>query len=145
MTAFGLRSSDWSSDVCSSDRLWLRRGDHRGRRLVGRRQGGRDGRDARGAPRGRRDGRGNQGRHPRRHVGPRRARHAVDRTLSGLRSEEHTSELQSLMRISYAVFCLKKKTTIITVKNAYTLLPLTSAPGLNNIRHTTETHEPTNS
>src|SRR3546814_6137344 len=27
----------------------------------------------------------------------------------GLRSEEHTSELQSLMRISYAVFCLKKK------------------------------------
>src|SRR3546814_5860966 len=29
----------------------------------------------------------------------------------GLRSEEHTSELQSLMRISYAVFCLKKKTT----------------------------------
>src|SRR3546814_2922899 len=32
------------------------------------------------------------------------------RNLSGcLRSEEHTSELQSLMRISYAVFCLKKK------------------------------------
>src|SRR3546814_4964667 len=31
----------------------------------------------------------------------------------GHRSEEHTSELQSLMRISYAVFCLKKKTTYI--------------------------------
>src|SRR3546814_3817830 len=31
-----------------------------------------------------------------------------------LRSEEHTSELQSLMRISYAVFCLKKKTDIST-------------------------------
>src|SRR3546814_7633374 len=31
--------------------------------------------------------------------------------LLGKRSEEHTSELQSLMRISYAVFCLKKKTT----------------------------------
>src|SRR3546814_5751318 len=30
-----------------------------------------------------------------------------------LRSEEHTSELQSLMRISYAVFCLKKKTNIM--------------------------------
>src|SRR3546814_8656778 len=30
-----------------------------------------------------------------------------------LRSEEHTSELQSLMRISYAVFCLKKKTNKI--------------------------------
>src|SRR3546814_7130171 len=31
------------------------------------------------------------------------------------RSEEHTSELQSLMRISYAVFCLKKKTTHIII------------------------------
>src|SRR3546814_6750590 len=34
------------------------------------------------------------------------------------RSEEHTSELQSLMRISYAVFCLKKKQTI-TLKHLY--------------------------
>src|SRR3546814_6822564 len=32
-----------------------------------------------------------------------------DEGRSGKRSEEHTSELQSLMRISYAVFCLKKK------------------------------------
>src|SRR3546814_7167184 len=32
-----------------------------------------------------------------------------DRTVVAGRSEEHTSELQSLMRISYAVFCLKKK------------------------------------
>src|SRR3546814_3850097 len=31
--------------------------------------------------------------------------------IATLRSEEHTSELQSLMRISYAVFCLKKKNT----------------------------------
>src|SRR3546814_2785832 len=31
-------------------------------------------------------------------------------TVPGIRSEEHTSELQSLMRISYAVFCLKTKT-----------------------------------
>src|SRR3546814_10549574 len=31
--------------------------------------------------------------------------------MQDFRSEEHTSELQSLMRISYAVFCLKKKTT----------------------------------
>src|SRR3546814_5531932 len=31
--------------------------------------------------------------------------------LIGARSEEHTSELQSLMRISYAVFCLKKNTS----------------------------------
>src|SRR3546814_2962470 len=33
----------------------------------------------------------------------------LDRLLRKLRSEEHTSELQSLMSISYAVFCLKKK------------------------------------
>src|SRR3546814_5774707 len=32
-----------------------------------------------------------------------------ERSESAFRSEEHTSELQSLMRISYAVFCLKKK------------------------------------
>src|SRR3546814_7605329 len=38
---------------------------------------------------------------------------AVFSPLAG-RSEEHTSELQSLMRISYAVFCLKKKTAIRT-------------------------------
>src|SRR3546814_6172632 len=38
--------------------------------------------------------------------------HEVQQRLAGVvvRSEEHTSELQSLMRISYAVFCLKKKT-----------------------------------
>src|SRR3546814_7601971 len=42
----------------------------------------------------------------------RRAARALRRTRRGgraARSEEHTSELQSLMRISYAVFCLKKK------------------------------------
>src|SRR3546814_10309179 len=33
----------------------------------------------------------------------------LDETVNPTRSEEHTSELQSLMRISYAVFCLKKK------------------------------------
>src|SRR3546814_4221529 len=48
-----------------------------------------------------------QGRRPwRRRFPPVRARAAAE-TCS--RSEEHTSELQSLMRISYAVFCLKKK------------------------------------
>src|SRR3546814_8876490 len=36
----------------------------------------------------------------------------ADAAIKNLRSEEHTSELQSLMRISYAVFCLKKKNTI---------------------------------
>src|SRR3546814_6831384 len=37
---------------------------------------------------------------------------------AGLRSEEHTSELQSLMRISYAVFCLIKKTILQIKKKA---------------------------
>src|SRR3546814_4934146 len=37
--------------------------------------------------------------------------------VSVVRSEEHTSELQSLMRISYAVFCLTQKTTQITNPN----------------------------
>src|SRR3546814_4168504 len=41
-------------------------------------------------------------------IGRGQAVHRNDRTAR--RSEEHTSELQSLMRISYAVFCLKKKT-----------------------------------
>src|SRR3546814_3022354 len=38
----------------------------------------------------------------------------IIREFQSSRSEEHTSELQSLMRISYAVFCLKKKKTKIT-------------------------------
>src|SRR3546814_5347910 len=41
----------------------------------------------------------------------------ADLTYDLTRSEEHTSELQSLMRITYAVFCLKKK---ITDRNIYT-------------------------
>src|SRR3546814_1883027 len=47
------------------------------------------------------------------------------------RSEEHTSELQSLMRISYAVFCLKKK---IKMMNAiYYILPYSHHIYLNNV------------
>src|SRR3546814_9970490 len=42
----------------------------------------------------------------------------VDLVDALVRSEEHTSELQSLMRISYAVFCLTK--TIKTIKHTYT-------------------------
>src|SRR3546814_7654274 len=40
-----------------------------------------------------------------------------------LRSEEHTSELQSLMRISYAVFCLKKKKHITLTQTLYNNTP----------------------
>src|SRR3546814_2827195 len=42
------------------------------------------------------------------------------RAGSGVRSEEHTSELQSLIRISYAVFCLKKKNTTSKLTTNFT-------------------------
>src|SRR3546814_8916778 len=50
-----------------------------------------------------------------------RAAHAYLQIVGQLhlkRSEEHTSELQSLMRISYAVFCLTKKKTLTTISKA---------------------------
>src|SRR3546814_3390792 len=90
-----MRISDWSSDVCSSDLLsdqasrgavgggsYHRHRDRTRRLSIGHEQGG-----ARPWRRGRKEHSGKAHR----------------------RSEEHTSELQSLMRISYAVFCLKKK------------------------------------
>src|SRR3546814_2247100 len=45
----------------------------------------------------------------------------VDALLAKGRSEEHTSELQSLMRISYAVFCLKKKKIQQYTRKNYTI------------------------
>src|SRR3546814_3846987 len=110
-----MRISDWSSDVCSSD---LQHADQRDADLHRRQEApgvrGELARDLR-APAAALFGR----------LQPRVARrndrefghgeNAVeededgdDRNV-GPRSEEHTSELQSLMRISYAVFCLKKK------------------------------------
>src|SRR3546814_8505983 len=82
--------------------------------LLSRSGGAQDGRDDRAATRDqnrRKDGKGQgHGRGIDLHArceGPRRAER---QTGPGTRrSEEHTSELQSLMRISYAVFCLKKK------------------------------------
>src|SRR3546814_10052962 len=66
----------------------------------------------------------------RRHQG---GRH-IGRVRHRSRSEEHTSELQSLMRISYAVFCLKKKNQITTTKSQH----------INTIKTTivTNTHHP---
>src|SRR3546814_2392723 len=83
-----MRISDWSSDVCSSDLV----PEHRCWGGLGR-NSVRSSRAARNHP-------------PRGCPPPAMVRRTID--LPG-RSEEHTSELQSLMRISYAVFCLKKK------------------------------------
>src|SRR3546814_2676986 len=62
---------------------------------------------------------------------------AVGQDFGFNRSEEHTSELQSLMRISYAVFCLKKKNHKITLHHNNTyyayIIPHTSrTPTTNN-------------
>src|SRR3546814_2013925 len=104
-----MRISDWSSDVCSSDLG----GQHRDLQRLGRvRQGlfqllHQRPLEHRRIPQAPAvvavrcvddDAAARAG-------GPRRIRRRWDQ----LRSEEHTSELQSLMRISYAVFCLKKK------------------------------------
>src|SRR3546814_7217282 len=103
-----MRISDWSSDVCSSD-LFKRSHD-----LVERGRGGGDQEGRAACPRGGvlDSARNESG--PRRSARPRICRKAVCRARHGRgpqRSEEHTSELQSLMRISYAVFCLKKNNT----------------------------------
>src|SRR3546814_10350908 len=86
-----MRISDWSSDVCSSDL---------GSRLVIKVGSKCDGKisknDAAARPISH-------------HCMP--LGEAGNAVQQGPRSEEHTSELQSLMRISYAVFCLKKKKT----------------------------------
>src|SRR3546814_7520693 len=58
-----------------------------------------------------------------------------------IRSEEHTSELQSLMRISYAVFCLKKKTKSQTqnINNQPNHTP--TKPRAHTLNSTPHTHE----
>src|SRR3546814_7106833 len=95
-----MRISDWSSDVCSADL---------GGSVLQRVEGHLEIADA--VVLGFRQGAGadiglHRGDDQRRH-------------RQGGKSEEHTSELQSLMRISYAVFCLKKKkiSRVITVEN----------------------------
>src|SRR3546814_7707227 len=56
----------------------------------------------------------------------RRGDHRRSMMISASRSEEHTSELQSLMRISYAVFCLKKKTVKLYIDRSRTNKTITS-------------------
>src|SRR3546814_8392297 len=98
-----MRISDWSSDVCSSDlnlfpnRIVVEDAPRRPAGLVGERIVA----VVVIAPAIERDHAGNADEIQRDRVEQIVGRHR--------RSEEHTSELQSLMRISYAVFCLKKK------------------------------------
>src|SRR3546814_10446330 len=121
-TAYDMRISDWSSDVCSSDlaadlRLVLRGEDAGGPRAGGLAPAAALAAAAGGCP-------GHQAGFPRAGVFPAEALRLQPQSVRLLevpdhasppdrrqcrRSEEHTSELQSLMRISYAVFCLKKK------------------------------------
>src|SRR3546814_5497859 len=115
-----MRISDWSSDVCSSDLpvgigllqpVIAREGvgaaprEHDVRAVLHHRA-----READGVAR----------RDDARHRARRTVAPVHDRGVHLVRLEEHTSELQSLMRISYAVFCLKKKIKnrqiIITIK-----------------------------
>src|SRR3546814_6527403 len=103
-----MRISDWSSDVCSSDRIGTQEiglaadisGEQRHRILVAAKLEHRLGLDAAAVVLEFR-------RQVRRAASVQRRHRAVGILVE--RSEEHTSELQSLMRISYAVFCLKKK------------------------------------
>src|SRR3546814_9496533 len=95
-----MRISDWSSDVCSSD--LRRRPLHR---AVA------EGHDARLDRRDIAVGLLQQALAARGQVEGEPGLAELDRIhVDDVRSEEHTSELQSLMRISYAVFCLKNKT-----------------------------------
>src|SRR3546814_2294838 len=124
-----MRISDWSSDVCSSD-LLPRTGEAEVLEPHGLEPGERHvhlhavdlsarigdpglcehvGRAVGAASRQH----GVAVRRHRRLRAHRRPPHPRRWLLSPVRSEEHTSELQSLMRISYAVFCLKKKTNNI--------------------------------
>src|SRR3546814_7020015 len=110
-----MRISDWSSDVCSSDLLDRAVAIFRTRRIARRDVACRSpglGADRRCAQR--------QHSETGRQLADRRYRRGL--RAAELRSEEHTSELQSLMRISYAVFCLKKKKQYhnITVTHIYT-------------------------
>src|SRR3546814_5078764 len=95
-----MRISDWSSDVCSSDLHSPRHKQQRGRSMDFRNVDKLNRRDMiRGAAM---LGAGAT------LIAP-LPLWAQSGTMADIRSEEHTSELQSLMRISYAVFCLKKK------------------------------------
>src|SRR3546814_5613178 len=95
-----MRISDWSSDVCSSDLFPPQSRRHRS--AVRRPRGGPSTENPD-------EWRQRPCRGTKAHAAPRPIADPGRAAFPPCRSEEHTSELQSLMRISYAVFCLKKK------------------------------------
>src|SRR3546814_10322790 len=86
-----MRISDWSSDVCSSDLMYVKFGSAPTDTVY----------DCRPFVNGNNEACS--------FAAPQTGTYHVRVKAFSSRSEEHTSELQSLMRISYAVFCLKKK------------------------------------
>src|SRR3546814_3185649 len=117
-TAYEMRISDWSSDVCSSDLdgLLLHQRTDRAVDLLGHLRGG--GKAARARDQLEVGGLQLEVDRAAGEAGLFEAAGHLLAERPELRSEEHTSELQSLMRISYAVFCLKKK--IIQIRNIIT-------------------------
>src|SRR3546814_5887302 len=114
-TAYEMRISDWSSDVCSSDLLkpplpnifsYENKLLHSCRATAPKAN---EAHDPSRAP----------DQHSQFSGVPHRAAKRGIIAICHDRSEEHTSELQSLMRISYAVFCLKTKITTIRTQNTY--------------------------
>src|SRR3546814_4762813 len=128
-TAYEMRISDWSSDVCSSDlslkdqgilTTWLQACFARGRNALLSSRGERRWFIL----------------YVLQWLPLQRSRPAIS---DSKRSEEHTSDLQSLMRISYAVFCLKKK----RIRNrqrpqpSHTILTLLAQPVTRRHKYTT--------
>src|SRR3546814_2518813 len=112
-----MRISDWSSDVCSSDlvgqpHLLARIGENVDQRIISLDLAVRNPADEMDLRRGGRS------RRLRLERGLHRTAADEQQPRLRLRSEEHTSELQSLMRISYAVFCLKQKKNTIKSNNS---------------------------
>src|SRR3546814_8920604 len=114
-----MRISDWSSDVCSSDLLIRRLGGRKrahAQKLLAVGVAGADQRLIQNIDLGQGIGRlvdalngGIKRASDKGQPADAAFGEVFAKRLDGARSEEHTSELQSLMRISYAVFCLKKK------------------------------------
>src|SRR3546814_8802228 len=119
-TAYEMRISDWSSDVCSSDLAkaqdYAKLAGFRGVELVSISEGSFGGGPQPPMPYARGMVAAEAKATP---VEPGQVANTLTLNFQYRRSEEHTAELQSLMSISYAVFCLnRKKQQIMTPNNA---------------------------